>query len=91
MRLAEDGTQAIFIMRHYNQVHMIRHQTVRPDLRPTTRNGFRQQFNIVTIIVVMEKRLLPTIAALCDMMRITRNNHPRYSGHLCTSLCNYGL
>jgi hypothetical protein len=37
------------------------------------------------IVVVAEKRLLPTIAALCDVVRHSRNNDSRYSAH-CRSL-----
>jgi hypothetical protein len=48
--------------------------------------GLRQQIEIKGIIPFLEKRLLPPIAPLCDMVRDARKNEARKASHDSTML-----
>jgi hypothetical protein len=74
MRLADRPPQPILRLRHRNQVNMIGHEAVRPDLDPPFSAPLAHQFKIRRIIFGVKKRLLPAISPLCYVMRQTRND-----------------
>ena len=54
-----------------HQVHLVGHQTIRPHLYPTPRTPLRHQAKIGPVILVSEKRRLPAIPSLRDVVRKT--------------------
>ena len=75
MGLADPTSQTSFILRNGNQVDMIWHQTVTPNLDLVFPAPFRHQIEISKIILRIEKYLLPTIAALGDLMWVAGGNY----------------
>ena len=90
--VAMDGAkqlrEAIRSIWHYYQVHMIRHETVGPHGYARLCLRLCQQFQIGAIIVIAEERLHPPIAALSNMVGVTRNNQSRHPCHDQGSLCH---
>jgi len=62
-------------------MHVVGHQTVRPDLHQKQGTPLRHQFDVRLIITVLEKCLLPTISALSDVVRKPRRYHSCKSRH----------
>jgi hypothetical protein len=73
--------QPIIVGRDQDQVHMVRHQTPRPDLDLRRAACRAKQIAIECIVIIVEKRPRPAIAALGDMMRQTGNDDAGKSGH----------
>jgi hypothetical protein len=61
MSLAYAAPQAVLRMRNRNQMHMIGHQAVRPNLHPALPAPVGHQFHEGRIVFLAEKCLLPTI------------------------------
>jgi hypothetical protein len=82
MSISEEHCQAIGPRRYDNEMHMIGHQTVGPDLY--TRSGFSrsQQRDVCCVIARRKEGLLPSVTALCHMVRMVRNDESRYARHL---------
>jgi hypothetical protein len=74
--------QPIGVGRDQDQVHMVRHQAPCPHLDLSRAARRAKQITVQRIVVVMEKRPPPTVAALSDMVRHTRNDDARKSGHV---------
>jgi hypothetical protein len=81
MRLADRPCQTVVRLRDRNQMHVVGHQALRPDLDVPLAAPLGHQFQIRLIVVVVEKRLLPTISTLGHMVRQTRHNQSGQSGH----------
>ena len=77
VRFADSLAQSLFIMRDYNQMYMVRHQTIRPHINLPAPTPHRHQLQINLIIIVTEKRLQPTIPTLSNMMRHTTRDNSR--------------
>jgi|ETNmetMinimDraft_13_1059891.scaffolds.fasta_scaffold00744_2 hypothetical protein len=75
-RLPEGGSQAVFVGRHDNQMHMVRHQAQGPDICSGLAAPFRQQPLIDLVIAGLNKGLHTADAALGHMMRNARYNQP---------------
>jgi hypothetical protein len=76
MGFADGQTQAIFGLRHGDQMNVIGHQAIAPNLHALFTTPVGHQFHIGRIVAIVEKRLLATVAALRDVMRQTRNDQP---------------
>ena len=74
MRLADGPPQAVLRLRDRNQVNMIGHEAVGPNLDPAFPAPVGHQFQISRIIFIAKERLLPTISALGYVIRQTRND-----------------
>ena len=61
-------------LRNRDQVNVIGHKAIRPNLDPTFLAPVGHQFHISRIVFIAKKRLLPTISTLGHMMRQTRND-----------------
>lgn len=68
MRIGKCAPQSILIRRHDDDVDMIGHQAISPDLRLRALCRLREQIAVKSIIGIFKKSLLPTIAALGDMI-----------------------
>jgi hypothetical protein len=82
MRLAQRCPKAILLTWHHDQMNMIRHQAISPNLCPCFFRELRHQLNVIPIIILAEKRLLTTIATLSHVMRVTWNDNTRHPGHI---------
>jgi hypothetical protein len=81
MGLADGPPQAVFRLRNRNQMNVIGHETVRPNLDSAFFAPIGHQFHVGQIILFAKKRLLPAIPTLDDMMRQTRNDESSQSCH----------
>jgi hypothetical protein len=81
MGLAKRAGQTGFRLRNSYQMHMIGHETPRPDGHTTFPAPLRQQLDIRQVIVITEKSCLPAIAPLGDMMGNARAYNACYSCH----------
>jgi hypothetical protein len=68
MGLADRPRQGVLGWRPGNQVNMIRHQAVRPNLDTALLAPLRHELDIGRVVVLAEERLLPTIPPLRHMM-----------------------
>jgi hypothetical protein len=59
-----------------HQMHVVRHQAVRFQSHSKTPTGLPQEVDERPPIIVHEKHVLPIVAALRDVVRIRRNDHP---------------
>jgi len=75
MSLAESSPQPVLRLRHGNQVNVIGHQAIGPNLDPSLSAPVSHQFQISRIVFIAEERLLPTISSLRYVMRQTRNRN----------------
>ena len=81
MSLTDAPPQAVLRLRHGNQVNMIGHKTIRPNLDPSFPTPVGHQFDISRIVFIAKKRLLPTIPALGYVMWQARNDQSCQSSH----------
>jgi len=81
MRLSHCVTEAVGLRRNGNEMNVIGHETIRPNINFTTPAGIGHQGDIFSIIIVAEKGLHTAISPLCEMMRYTRYDDPRYPCH----------
>lgn len=75
MGLANGPAQSILRGRNGDEVDVIGHEAVGPDLNPAFAAPLGHQLQIGDVVLLAEKRLLPTVPPLRDVMRITRYNH----------------
>src|SRR6202789_3988122 len=57
-----------------NQMHMVGHQTISPNLDVEFGAGFGEPISIERVVVVAEENTLASVASLRDMMRRAREN-----------------
>jgi len=79
--LADGAGQAPLRLGHGDQVDVVGHQTVRPDLDAAGGAVPGHERQVRLVVGVREERRQPPIAALRDMMRVTRNHHSRQPCH----------
>jgi hypothetical protein len=72
VRFGKGGPQPILVRRRQDQVDMIGHQAISPDLRIGATRRRRDQTAVKPIILGPEEHRLAAIAALGDMVRIAR-------------------
>src|SRR3989338_8712067 len=84
MGFTDGMTKAVFCLGDNNQVRMVRHQTIRPDLHTKSTAPLRHEFQIHAVVILREKSRLPTISTLGDVMGNTRYNRSGESCHLRT-------
>ena len=76
MGFANGPPQRLFRCRHGDQVDVIRHQAVAPNLDALFAAPVGHQFHIGGIVFLVEKRPLSTVAALGHVVRHARNDYP---------------
>ena len=69
-------------LRHRDQVNVIWHQTICPNLNPEPATPIRHQGQIFLVITVMEKDFLASVATLSNVMGYVRNHYSSYSRHV---------
>jgi hypothetical protein len=79
--LAYRPAKAVLGFRNGNQMHVVRHQAVRPYFDTAFTTPFGHKLDIVPIIIIAEKCILPAIASLGYMMGIMLYNYSCDTGH----------
>jgi hypothetical protein len=74
-------TQGILGPRNDNQVGVVRHQTICPNLDGIFMAPLGHQPNIFTIVIFAEKILLPPVTLLSKMVRNSRSNDSSKAPH----------
>jgi hypothetical protein len=82
VKIAEGPPQPVRIARHQDDVNMVGHQAIGPDLGLRAPRCIGQQIEIDRIIAVLEKGPLAPIAALGHMMRNAGHHEARKAGHV---------
>jgi hypothetical protein len=72
MDLADRPSQPIRRLRNSDEMDVVRHQAVRPDLNLMGAAPLPHQFQVALVILVAKKRLLPTVSPLGDVVRQAR-------------------
>jgi hypothetical protein len=75
MRFAYRPAKAVSGFRNGNQAHMVGHQAVRPYLNTALIAPFGHKPDIIPVIIIAEKCILPAIASLGYMMGIVLCNY----------------
>ena len=78
---ADRRRQRIASLRNRDQVHVIRHQAISQQAKSRAFAPVAQQVEIELIIEPVEKHLLPSIAALRDVIRYSFKDNARDSRH----------
>jgi len=79
MRLADGPSQAVIRFRRRDQMDVVGHQAVAPDLDRCLAAPLGHQFNVCRVVAIVEECLPATVASLSNVVRQTRNNPPRQS------------
>ena len=70
----EGPPQPIFVRRHRDDMHMVRHQAVGPNLDPRPFRSLREQIKIQRIVAIFKKRPLAPVAPLGYVMGNARED-----------------
>jgi len=81
MGFADSSTQPILGLGYSNQVDMIRHQTVCPDLNLSLPAPLSQQIDVLLLVLRTKECSLSTVSPLGDVMRNPWNHYPGDSRH----------
>jgi hypothetical protein len=81
MRLAYCVTKAVGLHWDGNEMNVIGHETIRPNINFIMPAGSGDQGDIISIIIFVEKSLHAAVSPLREMMRYTRYDDPRYTCH----------
>ena len=82
MRLSHCVTEAVGLRRNSNEMNVIGHETIGPNINFITPAGIGHQGDIFSIIIVAEKSLHAAVSPLREMMRYARYDDPRYPCHV---------
>ena len=74
MRIREGAAQPIFIRWYNDDMDMIGHEAIAPDLSTGLFCRFTQQIFVKRIVALLKEGLRTPVAALCYVMRVTGNN-----------------
>lgn len=66
---------------HGDEVNMVGHQTIRPDVHLITDTPLRHELYVKLIVFIFEKSWLPAITPLDDMVGVPRRDYPCDSCH----------
>jgi hypothetical protein len=81
MRLSHCVTEAVGLHRNGNEINVIGHETIRPNINFVMPARIGHQGDIFSIIIVAEKSLHAAVSPLREMMRYARYDDPRYPCH----------
>jgi len=69
VRFTESRVQPVRVLRHQNQVAVVGHQAIGPDLHARRLAALSKEFLVTQIDVVLEERPLPAVAKTCPPTR----------------------
>ena len=81
MRLSHCVAEAVGLHRNGNEMNVIGHEAIGPNINFAAPAGIAHQGNIFSIIIVAEKSLHAAVSPLREVMRYTRYDDPRYPCH----------
>ena len=81
MCLADSASQPIGRLRDRDQVDVIGHEAIGPDLDLVSTAPLPHQLQVAAVVLVTEERLLSTVSPLRDVVRETRGDDTCQSGH----------
>jgi hypothetical protein len=81
MRLTQRRSQSVFVPGHHDQVHVIWHQAPGPDFGARLPGKLAQEFDVVAIVVLLEKRSLTAVSALSHVVGISGYDDARHARH----------
>lgn len=81
MGIGKSRAQSIFMARHNDDMNMVGHQAIAPDLQPCLPRGLAQQIFIKHIVLIIEECWQATVASLGHMMRKARDNKAGKTSH----------
>jgi hypothetical protein len=68
MGLADRAAQSLSRLRNRDEMNVIGHQAVRPDLNPLIAAPLAHQLDVRLVILIAEEGLLPTVSPLRDVV-----------------------
>jgi len=77
MGLAQGAGQGLLGLRHRHEVHVVGHQTVRPDFDAARGAVFSHKSEVRLVIFLAEEGRQPPVAPLRDVVRIPGNHDSR--------------
>ena len=80
--LTDTPAQAVFGFRHRNEMYMVRHKAVRPDLHIALIAPFGHQVDVRLIVFIPEEGGQPPVAPLSDMMGDAGSYDTSNTGHV---------
>jgi len=81
MGLTDRPAQPVGRVRNSDQMNVVGHQRIRPNLNVMGAARLTHQFQVELVILVTKESRLATVAPLGDVVRQTRYNHSCQSGH----------
>jgi hypothetical protein len=69
------------VLRHDNEVDVVRHQAIAPHRQPVPFAVFEERVEVNVAVAPVEKNIAAIIATLRHMMRHTDRHNPGLSGH----------
>ena len=89
MDLADRQSQPVGRLRNSDEMDVVGHQAVCPDFNLMDGAPLPHQFQIVLVILIAKKRLLPTVSPLGDVVRKARYYNSCSSRHQFNPPCFY--
>jgi len=80
VRVGEGAPQAMLVRGDGDQVHVVGHQAIGPDLTAGAARGFGEEVTVERVVGVFEERLLAAVAALRDVIGNAGNDDAREPG-----------
>ena len=74
MRLAQRAPEAVLVAGREDQVHVVGHQAIGPDLDARVGAMGGEKLAIEPVVLVAEERLQPAVAPLRDVVGMPRNH-----------------
>jgi hypothetical protein len=82
MDIAEGTRKTVFVTWHGNDVDMVGHETIGPDIHSHSPCRIGEQIKVERVIAIFEERALPPIATLGYMVRNAGKDKAREASHL---------
>jgi len=81
MGLTDCPAKTFWVIRNSNQVHMVWHQAISPYFNAVFTTPLGHELDVIPVITITEKCILPAVSTLCYMMGIMLCNDSRNTCH----------
>jgi hypothetical protein len=79
--IAEGAAEGIFVCGYCDDMNMVGHEAIGPNLDAKPPSRIREQIEIKLIVAILEKGRIPPVSALGDMVRDTGKDDAREACH----------